>query len=378
MAYDGRRVSTESDKSSTSTAHSTESTTTYPRTPVDRKLYIEIPKTTGNKPNVIKRNSTMSSPAEIVLARAKNTFVELNPHFECSSLPNHWRKNKSLHFILRTKNRLAIKSNTRVFILAGNEFNPCATLKNNVSCFRNGQAEFNDLRFLAASGRGKKFTLSIIIETTPPQQCTYRRAIKITVDGPRKKRELKLKSDVNDTQADESNIDGDSDNESQTASTSMNIDSKSTVNQGNYYLRIFAILILNINKEGSSGLLLLAAAAEKKRNDEQDESSSYSYPSPQHGIPNIYNSLSPPSILASQFSHLIGFSPISNDSTSRLIRRPNQSTISNSSPSPNLIFSLTGPNYFGLHYQQQRRDQQTTSTNTSTSNTSTSTHVLCR
>ncbi|CAF1226972.1 unnamed protein product [Adineta steineri] len=113
-------------------------------------------------------------------------------------------------------------------------------------------------------------------------------------------------------------------------------------------------------------------------NNETDESSSYSYPSPQHGIPNIYNSLSPPSILASQFSHLIGFSPISNDSTSRLIRRPNQSTISNSSPSPNLIFSLTGPNYFGLHYQQQRRDQQTTSTNTSTSNTSTSTHVLCR
>jgi hypothetical protein len=37
---------------------------------------------------------------------------------------------------------------------------------------------------------GKKFSLTIIIETTPPQQCTYRRAIKITVDGPRKKREL--------------------------------------------------------------------------------------------------------------------------------------------------------------------------------------------
>jgi runt-related transcription factor len=43
---------------------------------------------------------------------------------------------------------------------------------------------------LGVSGRGKKFTLTIIIETTPPQQCTYRRAIKITVDGPRKKREL--------------------------------------------------------------------------------------------------------------------------------------------------------------------------------------------
>ena len=40
-----------------------------------------------------------------------------------------------------------------------------------------------------SSSSGKKFTLTIIIETTPPQQCTYRRAVKITVDGPRKKRE---------------------------------------------------------------------------------------------------------------------------------------------------------------------------------------------
>jgi hypothetical protein len=48
-----------------------------------------------------------------------------------------------------------IKHNTRVIILAGNDYNPCATLKNNVSWFRDGQAEFNDLRFLGASGRGK-------------------------------------------------------------------------------------------------------------------------------------------------------------------------------------------------------------------------------
>jgi hypothetical protein len=41
-----------------------------------------------------------------------------------------------------------------VIILAGNENNPCTTLKNNVSWFRGGQAEFNDLRFLGASGRG--------------------------------------------------------------------------------------------------------------------------------------------------------------------------------------------------------------------------------
>ncbi|CAF4654426.1 unnamed protein product, partial [Rotaria sp. Silwood2] len=248
MAYERRRLSTESDKSSTSTTHSTESTTTnsnlvYPIISNDQKLSITTSKksstTDTTKSYPIKRSSTMSSPAEQILARTKNTFVDLNPYFQCSSLPSHWRKNKSLRFILRTKNDIEIKSNTRVVILAGNDYNPCATLKNNISWFRGGQAEFNDLRFLGASGRGKKFTLAIIIETNPPQQCTYRRAIKITVDGPRKKRESKPKSDVNDIQADESNFDGDSDNDAQTENNSMITETKPTVSQG------------------SSGLLLL-------------------------------------------------------------------------------------------------------------------------
>ncbi len=102
---------------------------------------------------------------------------------------------------------------------------------------------------MGVSGRGKKFTLTIIIETTPPQQCTYRRAIKITVDGPRKKRELskiylryesewlfdfssESKSDVNDMQADESNFDADSDNETRTTNISMITDTKPTISQG--------------------------------------------------------------------------------------------------------------------------------------------------
>lgn len=49
---------------------------------------------------------------------------------------------------------MEVKGNTRVVILAGNDYNPCATLKNNISWFRGNQAEFNDLRFLGASGRG--------------------------------------------------------------------------------------------------------------------------------------------------------------------------------------------------------------------------------
>ncbi|UJR33707.1 hypothetical protein I4U23_021136 [Adineta vaga] len=398
MAYERRRLSTESDKSSTSTNHSTESTTTYqtisphivhPTIPTDQKLSILPVKSSGN---VNKRNPTISSPAEQILARTKNTLLDLNPYFQCSSLPSHWRKNKSLRFILRAKQDIDIKTNTRVTILAGNDYNPCASLKNNISWFRGGQAEFNDLRFLGASGRGKKFTLTIVIETTPPQQCTYRRAIKITVDGPRKKRELKNKSDANEPQADDSNVDGDSDNET---NTSMLTDTKADISQG------------------SSGLLLLAAAAEQKRKDEADEP----YNRPLQSTPMIItypsklsdtsssltNCLSPSSSLASQFSQSIAFSPKSSsldDLNSRLsshhVFLANQNSdkttttvpLVSTLPTSNLIFSLTQPSshyeYFHHHQQQQqqpqRRDQQSIvepSTKTSSTNTST-THVLCR
>jgi hypothetical protein len=86
-----------------------------------------------------------------IITKVIKIFVFL---FYKNHLFSHWRKNKSLRFILRSKHQMDIKTNTRVIILAGNENNPCAALKNNVSWFRGDQAEFNDLRFLGASGRG--------------------------------------------------------------------------------------------------------------------------------------------------------------------------------------------------------------------------------
>lgn len=93
MAYERRRLSTESDKSSTSTNHSTESNGTHSTIsshivhsiiPTDKKLSIKTAKETSI---ITKRNSTTSSPAEELLARTKNTFVDLNAYFQCSSLP---------------------------------------------------------------------------------------------------------------------------------------------------------------------------------------------------------------------------------------------------------------------------------------------------
>ena len=63
MAYERRRLSTESDKSSAST------------------------ESLNKKKSEIKQTLTMSSPADILLARTKNSFIDLNPYFQCSSLP---------------------------------------------------------------------------------------------------------------------------------------------------------------------------------------------------------------------------------------------------------------------------------------------------
>lgn len=163
---------------------------------------------------------------------------------------------------------------------------------------------------------------------------------------------MKSKSDVNDMQGDESNFDPDSDNETKT----MDISMKSLV-----------------PTQGSSGLLLLAAAAEQKRKDEEDEPM-------QHSTSMPINCLSPSSLLASQFSQSIVFSPPSSDdhlsshNPRHHVFLPNQST--------NLILSLTATqNRFDYYHPQQRRDSPTmvtTPTTPSPSSTSSNSHVLCR
>ena len=47
------------------------------------------------------------------------------------------------------------------------------------------------------SSTGKKFTLSIIVKSSPPQIGTYPNAIKVTVDGPRDPRTKSSKLKVN-------------------------------------------------------------------------------------------------------------------------------------------------------------------------------------
>ncbi|KAM8871767.1 runt-related transcription factor 1 isoform 1-T1 [Synchiropus picturatus] len=118
-----------------------------------------------------------------------------SPNFLCSVLPAHWRCNKTLPIAFKVVVLGDIPDGTLVTVMAGNDENYSAELRNATAAIKNQMARFNDLRFVGRSGRGKSFTLTITVFTSPPQVATYQRAIKITVDGPREPRRHRQKMD---------------------------------------------------------------------------------------------------------------------------------------------------------------------------------------
>ncbi|KYN14813.1 Protein lozenge [Trachymyrmex cornetzi] len=111
-----------------------------------------------------------------------------SPHLVCTVLPAHWRSNKTLPVAFKVVALGEVGDGTLVTVRAGNDENCCAELRNSTALMKNQVAKFNDLRFVGRSGRGKSFTLTITVSTTPPQVATYTKAIKVTVDGPREPR----------------------------------------------------------------------------------------------------------------------------------------------------------------------------------------------
>ncbi|XP_060054645.1 runt-related transcription factor 1 isoform X1 [Erinaceus europaeus] len=114
-----------------------------------------------------------------------------SPNFLCSVLPTHWRCNKTLPIAFKVVALGDVPDGTLVTVMAGNDENYSAELRNATAAMKNQVARFNDLRFVGRSGRGKSFTLTITVFTNPPQVATYHRAIKITVDGPREPRKAR-------------------------------------------------------------------------------------------------------------------------------------------------------------------------------------------
>ncbi|XP_065155701.1 segmentation protein Runt [Atheta coriaria] len=111
-----------------------------------------------------------------------------SPSILCSVLPTHWRSNKSLPIAFKVVALDDIQDGTVVTLKAGNDENFCAELRNCTAVMKNQVAKFNDLRFVGRSGRGKSFSVTIVISSLPYQVATYTKAIKVTVDGPREPR----------------------------------------------------------------------------------------------------------------------------------------------------------------------------------------------
>uniref|UniRef100_A0A672RQK7 Runt-related transcription factor n=1 Tax=Sinocyclocheilus grahami TaxID=75366 RepID=A0A672RQK7_SINGR len=118
-----------------------------------------------------------------------------SPNFLCSVLPSHWRCNKTLPVAFKVVALGDVPDGTLVTVMAGNDENYSAELRNASAVMKNQVARFNDLRFVGRSGRGKSFSLTITVLTGPPQVATYHRAIKVTVDGPREPRRHRMKPD---------------------------------------------------------------------------------------------------------------------------------------------------------------------------------------
>lgn len=128
-----------------------------------------------------------------------------SPLIFCSTLPPHWRSNKSLPCAFKViALDYDIPDGTEVVINAGNDENCIPELKNNIAQMKGGVAKFNDLRFVGRSGRGKQFMVTITIRASittshphmqmiPDQIATYNKAIKVTVDGPREPRSKQSK-----------------------------------------------------------------------------------------------------------------------------------------------------------------------------------------
>lgn len=111
-----------------------------------------------------------------------------SPHFVCTVLPPHWRSNKTLPVAFKVVALGDVGDGTMVTVRAGNDENYCAELRNCTAVMKNQVAKFNDLRFVGRSGRGKSFSITIMISSLPFQVATYNKAIKVTVDGPREPR----------------------------------------------------------------------------------------------------------------------------------------------------------------------------------------------
>lgn len=113
-------------------------------------------------------NGTMATPGPLrsrpdtrnvvdVLADHAGELVRTDsPNFLCSVLPSHWRCNKTLPVAFKVVALGDVPDGTLVTVMAGNDENYSAELRNASAVMKNQVARFNDLRFVGRSGRGER------------------------------------------------------------------------------------------------------------------------------------------------------------------------------------------------------------------------------
>lgn len=179
-------------------------------------MHLPTHQTTQSSPSTISSTSSQSQQLQTQSNMLNDMFPNLldvlqechgelvqtgSPMILCSTLPTHWRSNKSLPCAFKViALDYDIPDGTEVVISAGNDENCTPELRNNTALIKNGVAKFNDLRFVGRSGRGKSFSVTITIRASiipmasiPDQIATYNKAIKVTVDGPREPRSKQSK-----------------------------------------------------------------------------------------------------------------------------------------------------------------------------------------
>ncbi|XP_022165177.1 protein lozenge-like isoform X2 [Myzus persicae] len=150
-------------------------------------MHLSVPM--RNRDGFLKADVLAERTLDSLLAEHPGELVRTGcPHVVCTVLPTHWRSNKTLPVAFKVVALGEVPDGTPVTIRAGNDENFCAELRNCTALMKNQVAKFNDLRFVGRSGRGKSFTLTIMLNSCPPQVATYSKAIKVTVDGPREPR----------------------------------------------------------------------------------------------------------------------------------------------------------------------------------------------
>ncbi|XP_055721692.1 runt-related transcription factor 3-like [Salvelinus fontinalis] len=84
-----------------------------------------------------------------------------SPNFLVSSLPAHWRCNKTLPRAFTVVALGDVSDGVLVTVMAGNDDNCSAELRNATTLMTSHTARFNDLRFVGRSGRGHRQKMEV-------------------------------------------------------------------------------------------------------------------------------------------------------------------------------------------------------------------------